>query len=273
MLQIDNDTGNASKFNFYLILALINIIELTTFERTPIPFVAQSVPSLSIRDRTGFSLNAQTGSSLNAQAKPMDVEAIIEMAKAEAGEDTDMAKVEAIIKEVYEAGQTPIGDVVATTPSAFSIAAEAEIQDACTFAVIDVAIEAISLLLAISGAPSKVTKKVAQKIINRNKKKIVKEMKKILKEYFMDSDNLPSIGTGLSEIASLVLSIMSPQAIFNAIIEELSWVEAIGVGALLLAQIALTFGSGGIFLAGKLLLFTGPVIDLVSASVRAVDVC
>lgn len=204
-------------------------------------------------------------------------EMIAEMKKQAPADDFDMVGAEKAIREAYESyAMTPIIQKVADGDSALTLVPEDEtvaILDSCDAAVEDFATDAIGLLLALSGVPSKITKTVARKIMRKAKGRLTNKLKSIARDFFNDAGNLFKVGSGLAAIASALMEVFSVGFIIDAIFGEMSWWEIASLSTWIAAQIAIIFFSGGSALAIKLLTVVPAVVDLCLSAGRVGTQC
>lgn len=132
---------------------------------------------------------------------------------------------------------------------------------ACDFAMLDFAIEAVALAMTAAGMPGRAGKKVAQILVKRAQKKLLKEMKGIVKDYF-GSTNVYNIAAGLVKIMSIIIGDIGFNELTSIIYDAVSWWDAVQIVALL----SLYFLSGGGGLALKLGLMAPAIIDVVESA-------
>lgn len=153
--------------------------------------------------------------------------------------------------------------VAIVEPSSVSVASYA-----CDSAILDFAIEAVSLAMSAAGMPGGTGKKVARILVKRAKKKLLKEMKGIVRDYF-SSPNPVNIAAGLIKIMSIIVGDIGFNEVTSIIYDAVSWWDAIQIVALL----SLYFLSGGGGLAAKLGLMLPSIIDVVETGYDVIQKC
>lgn len=138
----------------------------------------------------------------------------------------------------------------------------------CDWALFDFAIEAVSLAMTAAGMPGGASKKVAKILVKKARKRLMKEMKSIIKDYFGSPDPF-NIAAGLGKIMGIIIGEISFSDVANAVYDSVSWWDAIKI----VATLTLYFVSGGAGLAAKLGLMLPALFDIVEAGVEVGKTC
>lgn len=184
----------------------------------------------------------------------VDLDAALELVKdsLEAKEDAFTVNASAVRTESYEAAY------VMSTSSV----------NACEWSIVEFSVEAVSLAMAAAGMPSGTSKRVAKILVKKAKKKLMKEMKGIVKDYF-GSPNPFNIAKGLFKIMDIIIGDIGFKELSSIIYNSVSWWDAVKIVGLL----SLYFVSGGSGLAAKLGIMTPAIIDCIEAGYEVSQVC
>ena len=227
------------------------------------------------------SSGASTASSRPVPDVPVDIlKAVLTDTATEAGISVyDEEKHLAVISESlsvntqsYGGASTaivPLEDVssraIATPDSSLGVMS---LMSSCDMAMFDFGVEAVALAMSAAGMPSGAGKRVARQLVKRAQKKLMKEMKGIVKDYF-SSPNPVNIGTGLFKIMDIIIGDIGFNDLANIVTSNVSWFDGIKIVSLL----SLYFLSGGGGLAAKLGFMTPAIIDVVEAGVEVTSLC
>lgn len=138
----------------------------------------------------------------------------------------------------------------------------------CDLALLDFSIEAVSLAMTAAGMPGGAGKKVAKQLVKRAQKKLLKEMKGIVDDYF-SSPNPLNIAAGLVKIMNIIIGDIGFSELTSIIYDSVSWWDAVQIVALL----SLYFVTGGGGLAAKLAFMTPAIIDVVESGYNVNQKC
>ena len=175
------------------------------------------------------------------------------------------------LTQVVPIDDTFDGAVFSESPFRSVVSAQSSVSIAstdCDWAILDFAIEAVSLAMTAAGMPSGAGKKVAKELVKRAQKKLLKEMKGIVKDYF-GSPNPVTIAAGLVKIMNIIIGDIGFSELTSIIYDSVSWWDAVQIVALL----SLYFVTGGGGLAAKLAFMTPAIIDVVESGYNVNQKC
>jgi hypothetical protein len=154
------------------------------------------------------------------------------------------------------------------TSTSFPMTSGFMTTSSCEWASIELGIEVVSLGLQAAGLPGGTGKRVAKILVGKAEKKLKKEMKKIVKDYFKSVNPITN-AAGLLAVFSIIIGEVGTGDFLSTVVASLSWWDAIQVTILLTAY----FISGGGGLAAKLAFMTPQIIDVVEAGIEVGNVC
>jgi len=202
---------------------------------------------------------------------------ILKMVEEGAWEGVDLELATKIVDEIFESHEC-VADSVADTAvmMSFMSISQGNTEDfltPCGEASLSLTIDVIGLFMSLLGLPGSIGKRVAVKIVGKAKKRLVKEVVRIAREYFQNAGNLLLVATGLVELFGVLLSIFSPTQIIDIIFGEMTYYEIAIYSVLITTNIALLFAASAPAIVVKLALVTPDVIDVVRSTVDVVEKC
>jgi len=138
----------------------------------------------------------------------------------------------------------------------------------CESASIEFAIDAVALGMQAAGMPGGVSKNVGKAIVRRAQKKLVKEMKNIVKDHF-GSPNPVNIAIGLIKIFNIIIGDIGFSDILSVVRKSVNFFDYIKIAALLSAYFVTAGGALGV----KLALMTPAILDVIQSGIAVGKKC
>lgn len=245
------------------------------------PLVGVPVPARSrkqmIRSTTalpmGVPLLPEGTLTFNEDENPQDE--IYRLIDELAWEGVDPDEAKKLLKtEILKTPDTSLGEDMAIAAIELQeMEVSMKLFDPCAEALFDVTVDLIGLVMAIVGVPGHIGKKVAKTLAKKARKRLNREVKRIIRDYFQNASDLIKVSQGIWEFLQALLSIFDLGSIINAIFAEMIWWEVLLYSTWITAQVALLFVASAPGIVVKLALVTPSIIDVVASAVRVGENC